>query len=245
MTTDTPSPRSNTPSSVERMTGSSSKGGSSGFGGMLTILLTVACIVLIGACFFINNAKGEAQKALESSKAELKDAKDTLAAKDMNLQAQSQKIQQMAADLNRSIPLARLPEAVKAGTVGEALAKITQLTEAPVQQASKGGPTPPMPASDSPAAWMETISKQVARGSINTKESVGNDANRAQMHKGIQIVMTRVGAFNKPISGNPQDTYEAVAAFQKANKLTADGIIGKGTWGKVREKFESVAGVHQ
>ncbi len=245
MTTDN---RPNTPTSVERMTGSSSKGGAggSGFGGMLTILLTVACIVLIGACFFINNAKGEAQKALESTKAELKDAKDTLAAKEMNIQALGQKVQQMSADLNRSIPLARLPEAVKAGTVGEALAKITQLTEAPQsQQATKGGPTPPMPASDSPVAWMETISKQVARGSINTKQSVGNDVNKVQMHKGIQIVMTRIGTFNKPISGNPQDTYDAVTAFQKANKLTADGIIGKGTWGKVREKFESVAGVHQ
>jgi hypothetical protein len=230
------------------MTGSGSKGGSSGFGGMLTILLTVACIVLIGACFFINNAKSEAQKALETSKAELKDAKDTLAAKDMNLQAQITKIQQMAADLNRSIPLARLPEAVKAGTVGEALAKITQLAEAPVVQPKDGkGATVvgPMPSNDSPVAWMETISKSVASKAINTKEPAGNDASKTQLYKGIQIVMTRVGAYNKPISGSPQDTYEAVTAFQKANKLTADGVIGKGTWGKVREKFESVAGVHQ
>ncbi|HMN39424.1 MAG TPA: peptidoglycan-binding domain-containing protein [Phycisphaerales bacterium] len=244
MTTDN---RSNTPATVERMTASSSRGGSSGLGGMLTILLTVACIVLIGACFFINNAKSEAQKALENAKTDLKDARDTLAAKDMNLQAQSQKIQQMAADLNRSIPLARLPEAVKAGTVGEALAKITQLTEAPQsQQAGRGAPLQPMPGNDSPMAWLETISRQVARGSINTREPVGNDAGKVQLHKGIQIVMTRVGAYTKPISGNPADTYDAVLSFQKANRLTADGIIGKGTWGRVREKFEStVAGVHQ
>jgi peptidoglycan hydrolase-like protein with peptidoglycan-binding domain len=243
MTTDS---RPNTPTSVERMTGSSSKSGSGGFGGMLTILLTVACVVLIGACFFINNAKAEAQKALETSKKDLTDAKETLAAREMALQTEVRRTQQLAADLNRSIPLARLPESVKAGTVGEALAKITQLTEAPQPQNNgKGTTLTALPPNDSPMAWMETISRTVASKSINTKESVGNDSNKVQLHKGIQIVMTRVGAFNKPISGNPQDTFDAVTAFQKANKLTADGIIGKGTWGKVRERFESVAGVHQ
>jgi hypothetical protein len=209
---------------------------------MLTMLLAIACIVLIGACFFIYNAKAEAQKSLAATALELKDAKETLTINQNVMQAKDMKIQQLAADLNRSIPLARLPEQFKAPTVNEAIARMQQMGESPV--AAKGGSgSLALPASDSPAAWVETIARTVAHGSINTKEAAGNDPSKIQLHKGIQLVLSRIGAYHKPISGSPADTYQAVTAFQKANKLAADGIIGKGTWGKVREKMESVAGV--
>jgi hypothetical protein len=237
--------RPTAPTSVERMTGGSSRtSGSNGLGGMLTMLLAVACIVLIGACFFIYNAKAEAQKSLAATALELKDAKETLTINQNVMQAKDMKIQQMAAELNRSIPLTRLPEQFKAPTVNEALAKLQQAGEAAVQTAKAGSGSTALPASDSPSAWVETIARTVAKGSFNTKEAAGNDPTKIQMHKGIQIVLTKIGAYNKPISGAPADTYSAVVAFQKANNLQADGVIGKGTWGKVRERMESVAGVH-
>ena len=87
----------------------------------------------------------------------------------------------------------------------------------------------------------EIIARQVAKASINTKEPSGNDPSKIQLNKGIQIVLSRVGTFSKPPTGAGQDTYEAVVAFQKTNKLTPDGVIGKGTWGRIREKLEATA----
>ena len=57
---------SRTPSSVERMS-STSSAKSGGMGGMLTILLVVACVALIGACFYISSGKQALQTKLDET----------------------------------------------------------------------------------------------------------------------------------------------------------------------------------
>lgn len=238
-------PTRNTPSSVERMSSTSAKSG--GMGGMLTVLLAGACVVLIAACFYIFNGKRELNTKFDELTVKYNDTVKLVEARDSTIASNTRDIAALRSSLNTSIPLSRLPAAAQGATVNEAIAKIQMLADGPkVADSGKGGGTTPVaPTNDSPAAWMETIAKQVAKGSINTKEATGNDAAKVQMHKGIQIVLAKVGAFNKPPTGTATDTYEAVMAFQKANKLTADGIIGKGTWGKVRERLEATAHVGQ
>ena len=239
---DSTPPARNTPSSVERMS-STSAGKPGGMGSMVTALLAVACLALIVGCFYFSNGKREAAAKNDELQTKLNDANKIIETRDMTIQGNVRDIGNYRAQLNTSIPLSRLPAAAQGATVNEAIAKIQQLADGPkvADNSGKTGTTPVPPTNDSPAAWMETIAKQVAKGSINTKEATNNDAARVQMHKGIQIVLAKVGAFNKPPTGLNTDTYEAVMAFQKANKLTADGIIGKGTWSKVRERVEATA----
>src|SRR5262249_5960726 len=87
------------------------------------------------------------------------------------------------------------------------------------------------------SAWLEKIAQVVSKQTIDTK-TAASDANKTEIYKGVQTVLARVGAYSKPVTGTQKDTMDAVMAFQKANGLKADGVIGKGTWGKVREKFE-------
>lgn len=240
---------SSSPASVERMnTTKSSSGG--GFGGILTIILVVACIGLLIACLVQYSAKNDLQKTFDAQKAELDTVKKDLDGSRSQLANKTREADALRADLGKSIRVASLPAPLQGATPGEAMDKIQQLLSGgrpamPVPAGGTPGPsgpgvTPAPVAADSPAAWMENIARQVATKSFNTKEPVGTDAAKQQMHRGTQIVLTRIGAFSKPVSGNPQDTYDAVLAFQKANGLKADGIIGKGTWGKVREKFDAL-----
>lgn len=236
---------SNTPASVERMnTNKSSSGG--GFGSILTIILVVACIGLLFTCLFLYSGKNELQKSFDTQKTELDTTKKDLDASKNQLANKTREADALRADLSKSIRVASLPAPLQGATPGEAMDKIQQLlagNRPPVAPGPQGGGTPgvtPAPvAADSPAAWLENIARQVATKSFNTKEAVGTDQAKQQLHRGTQIVLAKIGMFNKPITGNPQDTYDAIVAFQKANGLKPDGIIGKGTWGKVREKFDA------
>ena len=240
MSDSTPPPRKTPNTGGPKSSTSAGKPG--GMGSMVTALLAVACLALIVGCFYFSNGKREAAAKNDELQTKLNDANKIIETRDMTIQGNVRDIGNYRAQLNTSIPLSRLPAAAQGATVNEAIAKIQQLVDSSkMADGSKTGTTPVPPTNDSPAAWMETIAKQVAKGSINTKEATNNDAARVQMHKGIQIVLAKVGAFNKPPTGLNTDTYEAVMAFQKANKLTADGIIGKGTWSKVRERVEATA----
>lgn len=237
-------PAARTPTSVERMSSSRSGGagamGGGGFGNLFTILLAVACVLLIGACFYISSGKKELQTKLDTASQDLKDTQTTLATREQTLMTRERDIASFRAEIDRRIPLGRLPAMFQAPTVNEAIAKIQQLSDTSM---GRGGvsPTPMSPANDTPVAWLETITKQVIAKAINTSEPAGNDAAKVQMHKGIQIVLNKIGAYPKAPTGNSRETFEAVTNFQKANGLKPDGIIGRGTWSKVREKFESVA----
>lgn len=235
-------PAARTPTSVERMSSSRAGAGAGGFGNLFTILLAVACVLLIGACFYISSGKKELQTKLDAAAQDLKDTQTTLATREQTLMTRERDIASFRAEIDRRIPLGRLPQMFQAPTVNEAIAKIQQLSDTSMGRGVS--PTPLSPTSDTPVAWLETITKQVITKAINTKEPAGNDAAKVQMHKGIQIVLNKIGAYPKAPTGNSQETYEAVMTFQKANGLKADGVIGKGTWSKVREKFESVAAAH-
>lgn len=231
---------SRTPGSVERMSTSSKSGG--GAGGIITIVLVLGCIGLLITCLVLWSGK----KALADSITTIETkAKEDVAAAQAQVTAKERDVMSMRAILDKSIPLSRLPAELQARDVNDAVQKIAMMVQqpkpvTPVGPTPGGGGNPPSVGADSPAAWLENVSKAVAAKSINTKEPTNNDPAKVAMHRGIQVVMARIGAFSKPVTGNAQDTYDAVVTFQKANGLTVDGIIGKGTWGKVREKFEAM-----
>ena len=52
-------------------------GGRGGFGGPLTILLVVACIALIGACFYLSSRKQAAEQKIDSLMTENNDLRKT------------------------------------------------------------------------------------------------------------------------------------------------------------------------
>lgn len=229
-----------TPGSVERMSSTSSKSG--GMGGVVTIVLVLACIGLLIGCLVLYSGKQALAADVKKMQDDLKVVQDESAKKD-------QSIATLKSEVEKRIPLFRLPTEMQARDVNDAVQKITAMVQQPKPvtpvgpgpnggQAGGTGTTPP--AADSPAMWLENVSKAVASKSINTKEPTNNDPAKVSLHRGIQIVLARIGSFNKPATGNAQDTFDAVMAFQKANGLKADGIIGKGTWGKVREKFEAM-----
>ncbi len=231
-----------TPGSVERMSSTSNKGG--GMGGVVTIVLVLACIGLLIGCLVLYSGKQAMAADVKKFQDDMKVLQDDSVKKD-------QSIATLKSEVEKRIPLFRLPTEMQARDVNDAVQKITAMVQQPKPvtpvtpgpgpnsgQAGGAGATPP--AADSPAMWLENVSRAVASKSINTKEPTNNDPAKVAMHRGIQIVLARIGAFNKPATGNAQDTFDAVMAFQKANALKQDGIIGKGTWGKVREKFESM-----
>jgi len=230
------------PARVERMTGSSRP--AAGFGGILTGLLALACLALIITCFVVSGGKKDLQESIVSLQKKVDECVAALAAKDKELASRTNEMAKMRTQIDSSIPLTRLPSLVQASTVSEALNKIQRLANGErIIAGGSSNSSGAAQAGESPSAWLETIAKQVSRGTINTKESPGNDPSRVQLNKGIQIVLARIGSYSKTPTGSAKDTYDAVTSFQKANGLTVDGIIGKGTWGKVREKFETVAHV--
>lgn len=230
---------------VERLASTSNK--KSGMGGLVTGILVLAIVALAIACFTLYSGKKKAET-------DLADANTKVAAEQQNAQSARDEVRKIAQERDMRISPLILPAEVRGATVGETSQRISKLVEdfkalqaaqaaAPAKAGTPGqtGVTPAQPTDPNSAkAWLETVAKAVAQKSINTKDPIGTDPAKLQLHRGIQIVLQRIGAFSKPISGNPADTNEAVMAFQKANALKADGIIGRGTWGKVREKFDAL-----
>ena len=50
-------------------------------------------------------------------------------------------------------------------------------------------------------------------------------------NENVKLLQTKLGL--EPVGNFGPKTEEAVKAFQKKNGLTADGIVGDGTWGKI------------
>ncbi|KJJ83456.1 secreted protein containing Peptidoglycan binding-like domain protein [Candidatus Omnitrophus magneticus] len=54
--------------------------------------------------------------------------------------------------------------------------------------------------------------------------------------KSVQSALKAAGFYDGPVDGKlGPKTKEAIKAFQQANGLTADGVIGKRTWAKLKE----------
>jgi peptidoglycan hydrolase-like protein with peptidoglycan-binding domain len=236
-----------------------------GAGDILKWILAIACIALIIACYSIySNAQTRVKDAQDKAAQDVKAVQDKAA---QDVATARNDVQRMATerDAARRV-LSNLPPALRGSSDAETTQRIqklfddyTALSAAPARpapggaSASASGSTPGAPAAgaitapaqDTPGAWLENISRQVMKASIDTKAPTGNDPAKVAVHRGVQMVLARIGAFGKPPTGNPEDTYAAVVAFQKANGLTADGKIGKGTWGKVREKYESLPRAQQ
>lgn len=57
----------------------------------------------------------------------------------------------------------------------------------------------------------------------------------------IQRALKKAGYYNGAIDGKVgPGTRDAIAAFQKDNGLTADGVCGRGTWAKLKSYLEAI-----
>ncbi len=51
----------------------------------------------------------------------------------------------------------------------------------------------------------------------------------------VQLALKRAGFYQGPLDGKiGAKTKDAIKAFQKANSLTVDGVVGRGTWAKLK-----------
>lgn len=224
----------------------SSRSNKGGMAGIVAFILAIACVVLAVVAVTLQSGK----EAAKQEAAKLKTENEKLGT---DLDAARRSVQSVAQERDTQyLRVAQLPPDLQGARPAEALQKINQMYQATkvasndpssgsnaVKPVSPGGTTVPGSADASRAA-LEAVAKAVVAKSFNTKADIGTDAAKRQLHTQIQTVLARIGAFSKPVSGNPKDTADAVMAFQKANGLTVDGIIGRGTWGKVREKFEAL-----
>jgi murein L,D-transpeptidase YcbB/YkuD len=220
---------------------------SKGSSGVLIAFLAIAAIglAILSISLWNNNStlRGDV-KALEEAKA----------AEELKRVAAEAQVTKLNQDLQRAVMVSRLPAGMNASGPIDALAKIEKLYADSIAGAVPGGsgPTPvpgpgtlggsaPAIGDTAIAAALEAVSKAVVTKALDTKAAVApTDSARITLHRQVQSVLARIGAFNKPVSGNQKDTLEAVQAFQKANGLKVDGVIGRGTWGKVREKYEAM-----
>ena len=57
----------------------------------------------------------------------------------------------------------------------------------------------------------------------------------------IQKALKKAGYYNGAIDGKVgPGTRDAIAAFQKDNGLSADGVCGRGTWAKLKSYLEAI-----
>lgn len=222
----------------------SSRSNKSGVAGIVAFILAIACVVLAVVAVTLQSGK----KAAEQEAAKLKGDSEKLTA---DLEQTRRSVQNLALERDTQyLRLAQLPPELQGGRPSEALQKINQMYQSTKTAStdvvpSGGGAvkpvTPGTPGSqDAARTALDAVAKSVIAKALDTKADIGTDATKRQVHAQVQTVLARIGAFNKPISGNQKDTMDAVMAFQKANGLKVDGVIGKGTWGKVREKFEAL-----
>lgn len=234
---------------VDRVTSGSTKRAGGGMGGVMIVVLGLATVGCAAGWLMAHSAKTELKTALDKAKSDNEATQAQLTSKTQESDRFRAQLNAMSSDMQRLyIPLSALPSTLQAPTRDEVLTKIRTLAEGGAQAQGGGtsgggkpvGPGPqPVPAGSDPAkAALEAVAAVVVKGSINTKLPTNNEPGKVAVHRNIQTVFAKLGVFTKPVSGDPKDTYEATIAFQKANGLTADGIIGRGTWGKVREKLE-------
>lgn len=221
----------------------------SGVAGIVAFVLAIACVVLGIVAVTLQGGKKAAEQELAKAKGEVETARTEL---DQTKSA----VQRVAAERDAQyVRVAALPVELQGPRPSDALQKINQMyqtakalaggasPDAGTTPGGQGGVKPITPGNipDGAAnAALEQVAKVVVTKAFDTKSDPGADAARQSTHRQIQIVLAKIGAYSKPISGNYKDTSEAVLAFQKANKLKVDGIVGRGTWGEVRKKFESL-----
>ncbi len=221
--------------------------------GIITGILAVLCIVLAVVAITLYSGKDAAERGKAAAEASLKETESKLEAATSDAQRARTETQNVLRErASQFVAIAQLPTELR-GTPGEVAEKIRQLASgiSPVQPAAGGTARASIPggvggagagsASDPATQAMEAVASRVVRQSFDTKADPGTDQQRILMHRQIQTALARIGAFTKPVSGNQKDTMEAVMAFQRANKLKVDGVVGRNTWGKVREKFEAMA----
>lgn len=219
----------------------------SGVATFVAFALAIGCVALGIVALTLQGGKKAAEQEVAKLKGDMEGMRTEL---DQTKAA----VSRVAAERDARILIANLPPELQGPRPSDALAKITQAYQTAKSFASPtdpsggsssgaggGKPVVPVAGVDAAAsAALEAVAKTVVAKSFDTKVDPGNDGAKQATHRQIQMVLSKIGAYSKPISGNYKDTSEAVLAFQKAHKLKVDGVVGRGTWGEVRKKFESL-----
>lgn len=225
---------------------------SGGAGGIITAILAIICIVLAVVAITLYSQKDAAERGKKTAEeAKLVAESQLTAAKDAESKARAETQRVLGERNDRYVAVAQLPPELQAARPSEVVERIRQLSSgvmpaSPVVGGSAAqGATRPLAGgvSDTATLAMEAVAKVVVTRSFDTRADPRADPAKQQMHRQIQTALARIGAFSKPVTGSQKDTMDAVMAFQRANKLKVDGIVGRGTWGKVREKFEAMSRV--
>lgn len=220
-----------------------SRSSSKGPGGVIVAILALVAVGLGILAIALNSKRMDLAALVEKAEAAKKTAEDSATA----ARGETQRV--VDERNSRYMLVSQLPQDLQgSGRPVEALAKIQQMYQAVKVASIDPNATPAKPGeavkpagpSDAASAALEAVARSVLKSNFDTKAAVDNDPVKTQLHRQVQTVLARIGAFNKPVSGNQKDTMDAVLAFQKTAGLKADGVIGKGTWGKVREKYDAM-----
>ncbi len=87
---------------------------------------------------------------------------------------------------------------------------------------------------------LSVVSRHITNnGAINTGLSA-NDERQRNLHRHIQRCLAAINYLDKNVTGDPVETYRTILRFQRFYALSADGIIGRKTWGKIQEVYAQV-----
>ena len=91
---------------------------------------------------------------------------------------------------------------------------------------------------DSVVALLQVLAHILETGVINTTRPA-DDANTQTLYRAVQMLLRSVGTYQGQVTGNQEDTYQAVADFQRSRKLKVDGKMGMKTFEAIAERFQS------
>lgn len=137
-------------------------------------------------------------------------------------------LQQRIDDLERTtINIGMLPDEIKADDPNASLAKIRTLVGEieHLQQDTSFS--------------IAVVSREItANGVINTNQPDNGPIRRLNCH--IQKCLQTIGYYNSQVTGEREETRNAVVQFQQTENLKGDGIIGRKTWMAITARYEKL-----
>ena len=98
------------------------------------------------------------------------------------------------------------------------------------------GTVPPSAAAMAPSVPIEAANAPVAATRETASIGTASAPKRASFEEKVQTALKNAGYYSGVIDGKiGQKTREAIKSFQTASGLKADGVVGPGTWEKLKK----------